>query len=249
MPSRDASYGASYSASWNPSAGRYGAGFAPDPGYPTVTGTQELKVEGDALGSGQVSSWIDDWNSHEFTRVADAACVVGTGKFADEKHILWNGQGEPLFVDRGAALGIQSGLTFFFVIETGTISAQSAHANIFQCSRGDAVARMSMVQRNAAGNFLSWWDESAGWMESSTSLADNTKYIISFRSDNTSMKLAVNGGSEEALGNPTHQQMEFYNIGSSTAATEPWIGSHAACIVYRSQLSDADRILVRDYLN
>jgi hypothetical protein len=63
------------------------------------------------------------------------------------------------------------------------------------------------------------------------------------------MKLAVNGGSEEALGNPTHQQMEFYNIGSSTAATEPWIGSHAACIVYRSQLSDADRILVRNYLN
>lgn len=251
--SRRPVHSAAYPASWSPSAGRAaGEGFAADPDYPAaITGTEELKVEGDTLGvvGAQVASWPNDFGAFDPARVANAELVVGSGVFADEKHVAWNAQGEPLFIDRGAALGLQAGLTFFQVIKTGAISGQSAHSNIMQASRGDAVSRMSMVQRNAAGNFLSWWDEGAGWLESSTSLADNTKYILSWRSDNTSMKLAVNGGAEEALGNPVHQQMEFYNIGSSTAATEPFIGVHAAAIVYLTHISDADRILIRDYLN
>jgi dihydrofolate reductase len=249
---RAAARAAAYAAAWNPAAGKnQGVSFPVDPSYPTVTGTQELKVEGDTLGTvgAQITSWPQDWGAWDPARSATAACIIRDGVFADEKHIAWSGQGEPLFVDRGSALGIQSGLTFFQVIKTGVISGKSTHATIFQASRGDSLARMSMVQRNDANDFLSYWDGSAGWLESSTSLADNTKYILSWRSDNTSMKLAVNGGAEEALGNPTHQQMEFYNIGSSTAATEPFIGLHAAVIVYLTHISDADRILIRDYLN
>lgn len=248
-----AAWSPSYGASWSPGSGKAqsDSGFAPDPTYPTVTGTQELKVEGDTLGAlaSQVASWPNDWDTFDPARSATAECVVGDGVFADEKHILWASQGEPLFIDRGAALTLRAGLTFFQVIETGSIEAKTTHANIFQCSRGDALSRMSMVQREAAGNWLSWWDETGGWLESSTTLLDDTKYILSWRSDNTSLKLAVNGGAEEAIGNPVHQQMEYYNIGSSTAATEPFIGVHGACIVYTTELSDADRILVRNYLN
>lgn len=250
--SKSASRAAAYAASWSPSAGKnQGESFPADPAYPTVTGTQELKVEGDTLGTvgAQITSWPNDWAAWDPARSATAACLIGDGVFADEKHIAWSGQGEPLFIDRGEALTLRAGLTFFQVIKTGAIEAKTTHANIFQASRGDGTSRMSMVQREETGNFLSWWDETGSWLESSSTLVDDTKYILSWRSDNTSLKLAINGGAEEALGNPVHQQMEWYNIGSSTAATEPFPGLHAAVIVYHSELSDAHRILVRDYLN
>jgi hypothetical protein len=252
---RAASYGAAYPAAWSIPAGKHGAAAAPDPVYPTVTGTEEFKLEGDALSAyaegGQVTSWVDDFNSHDFTNAGEAAIVANHNILDDESVVAFSGaQAEPLFVDRGAALTARSGITFFLVVKTGAISGLGAHCTVLQAARGDALSRMSLVlRRNDVNEKLAWWDESAGWLETSTVLSDNTAYIISYRSDNTSMKVAVNGGAEEAIGNPTHQQQELYNIGASNAGAEPMLGSVAAAIHYTTELSDADRQLVRDYLN
>ena len=232
-----------------------GSGFPDDPAYPTVTGTQEFKLESEGLlgyGSGdQVTSWVDDWNSHDFVDGGDAGKVAAHSVWNDESGVLMSGaQTDGLDVDRGTALGIQSGLTVFFLIKTGTISGAGANSTILQAARGPTTSRMSFVaRRDAAGNYLAYWDASANWLETSTSLSDNTSYIISYRSDNSSLKVAVNGGAEEAIGNPVHQQQELYHLGMSNGGAEPFIGHIGAAIWYRTHISDADRQLVRDYLN
>jgi hypothetical protein len=169
----------------------------------------------------------------------------------DESAVLWSGtQTDVLFMDRGSALTVRGGHTWFVVIKTGAFAAASTNITVLQMARSVTLSRMSLVlKREAAGDFLSWWDVSSGWLESSTMLADNTKYIISYRSNNTSLKVAVNGGAEEAIGNPTHQQIEHNNIGGTEANGEPFPGHVFAALQYNSELSDADRILVRDYFN
>ena len=256
MPSRAAAYAASYGASWSPSASRHGSAGSPaDPTYPAaITGTQEFKVEGDGLtldDGEQHVTWPEDWALPDFTKTTGAQVLEKHNIFDDESAVLFTGtqSGGPQ-MDRGSALTAQGGLTVFIVVHTDGLDALSTHSTMLQASRGATLSRMSFVaRREEVGNFLAWWDVSAGWLETSVKLADNTDYVISYRSDNTSLKVAVNGGAEEAIGNPTHQQQEEYTIGTTWAGAEPFPGKIGAVIWYRSHISDADRILIRDYLN
>lgn len=228
--------------------------YPPDPTYPTVTGTQELKLESDALtGShgSQVTSWIDDWRSVEFTIVGTDSITKSDNSFADESAVLYDGpQTDSLSGDRGTVLGDSPGIEWFFVIETGALSvAPNQSFNILSGRQGASSSRYMIVGRrsDAGGNFLSWWDGT--WRDTTTVLADNTKYIIGISSDNTDMKFFVNGDAGESVGNPVHQNNEIYDLGNNYTFVDDWLGKIAAIIFYRSQLSDAHRILVRDYLN
>jgi hypothetical protein len=227
-----------------------------DPTYPTVTGTQELKLEADGLPAAlddgdDLTLWTDDWSAIAFS-VASGNGIYEGVIFDDEGAFLIDGsQSAALLGDRGTFLGAPAGLTIFIVLRTGLLSvAQTSHATMFQSWKTGPNNHQSLVaRRNAGSKRLAWWDQGAGWKETTTTLADDTKYIISFRSDNTSLKVAVNGGAEEAIGNPVHQDLELYSFGSNRNASEVFKGQVAAVIYYVSELSDADRILVRNYLN
>lgn len=223
------------------------------PVYPTVTGTQEFRLDAGSLGAldSQIGSWVDIWSGYDFTKNTSANALVKDSVFTSpRKHVLWNGsQTDMLNADRGASTGLGP-ITVFIVLKTGVISGAPGHSTMVQFSSPIATNRMSFgARRNAANNRLYWWDTNGGWLETSTTLADNTKYLISYRSNNTFMNIAVDDGAEEDVGNPVLQQLETYNVGGTQANTEPFIGSIAAVIFYRTALSDADRILVRDYLN
>jgi hypothetical protein len=106
-----------------------------------------------------------------------------------------------------------------------------------------------MVNNGVAEGDLFAWHDGVIYLNSAVALADNTKYILMMRSNNTQMWLSVNGGAEDMVGNAFHAAQEEYAVGAHWSGANPFIGHVGAAIYYRSILSDGDRVLVRDYLN
>lgn len=220
------------------------------PIFPTVTGTQEFRLTSADLAlvaeGVDVASWIDKWSGYDFAG-GTTNPQYNLNIFGELPGVQFDGATDRLFVDRGAQ-ATPGAFTFFFAFKTP--SAWPANNNtLLQLSDAAGANRQSVVARRNAGSFrLAWWDTTAGWLESATTLATDTSYILSAASDNSDMLFKVNGGTVEDLGNPTLQLMEVFNLGSSFAETEPVGAYFGEVILYSTKLSVADVVLVEEYL-